>query len=39
MNRIEPVFEFQSHVGIKLETGSTIAGDKYKVAGQCLTGN
>lgn len=39
MNRIEPVFEFQSHVGIKLEAGSTITGDKHKVAGQCLSGN
>ena len=39
MNRIEPVFEFQSHVGIKLESGSTISGDKHKVSGKCLSGN
>lgn len=39
MNRIEPVFVFQPHVGIKFETGSTITGDKHKVAGKCLTGN
>lgn len=39
MNRIEPVFVFQPHVGIKLEAGSAIAGDKHKVSGKCLTGN
>ena len=39
MNRIEPVFVLQPYVGIKLEAGSAIAGDKHKVSGKCQTGN